>query len=117
MSLTQRNILNLKDESCLKNYQKRIENTIKCLKIKFISFYLLAFIFLIFFWFYLLCFCAVYKNTQIYLIEDIIISFGFSLLYPFGLNLIPGIFRIPALKDSNKNKEFIYDLSKIIQVI
>ena len=117
LSLTQRNILNLKNESWLKNYQKRIENTIKCLKIKFIWFYLLAFIFLIFFLFYLSCFCAVYKNTQIYLIEDTIISFALSLLYPFGLNLIPGIFRIPALKDSNKNKEFIYDLSKIIQVI
>ena len=117
LSLTQRNILNLKDELWLKNYQKRIENTIKCLKIKFISFYLLAFIFLIFFWFYLSCFCAVYKNTQIYLIEDTIISFGFSLLYPFGLNLIPGIFRIYALRANNKNKEFMYDLSKTIQII
>ena len=117
LSLTEKNILSLKNESWSKYYEKKIENVIKCLKIKFILFYLLAFIFLIFFWFYLSCFCAVYKNTQIYLIEDTLISFGLSLLYPFGLNLIPGFFRIPSLKASNKNKEAMYKLSLIIQLI
>jgi hypothetical protein len=117
LSLTEKNILSLKNEAWSKYYEKRIENVMKCLKIKFILFYLLAFIFLIFFWFYLSCFCAVYKNTQKYLIEDTLISFGLSLLYPFGLNLIPGFFRIPALKASNKNKECMYKLSLMIQLI
>ena len=32
-------------------------------------------------------------------------SFSISLIYPFGLNLLPGLFRIPALKPSQNNKE------------
>ena len=64
-----------------------------------------------FFWYYVACFCAVYKNTQKILIEDTLISFSISMLYPIGLNLIPGIFRIPALREPNKNKKCLYKLS------
>ena len=59
-------------------------------------------------------FCAIYINTQIHLIKDTLISFGLSLCYPFGIYLIPGIFRIPAL--SNK-KKCLYDFSRILQII
>ena len=38
-----------------------------------------------------------------------------SLLYLVGLYLIPGIFRIIALRDKNKNKEFLYNFSQYIQ--
>ncbi len=57
----------------------------------------------------------VYKNTQIYLIKDTLISFGTSMIYPFALYIIPGIFRIHSLK--GKNKEYIYNFSKIVQII
>ena len=56
-----------------------------------------------------------YINTQIFLIKDSLISFTLSMIYPLGLYLIPGIFRIPSLK-SNK-KEMMYKISKIIQLI
>ena len=117
LSLTQKNIIRLKNESLSKNFGNNIQKVIKCLKIKFILFFVLSFIFLIFFWFYLSCFCAVYKNTQIYVIKDTLISFGLSLLYPFGLNLIPGFFRIQALNAPKKDKELIYKIGKIIQLI
>ena len=116
-SLSEKIILNLKNEKNIQNYKNIIPKTINCLKIKFICFFILSFIFLILFWYYLSCFCAVYKNTQMYLIEDTLISFCLSLLYPFGLNLIPGIFRIPSLKSPNHNKECMYKLSRIIQII
>jgi hypothetical protein len=45
------------------------------------------------------------------------ISFGLSMIYPFGLNLLPGIFRIPALKAENKDKELLYKFSQIISYI
>ena len=83
--------------------------------IKLIIFFILIFLFLILFWFYLSCFCGIYKNTQIHLIKDTLISFGLSLLYPLILNLLPGIFRIPSL--NNQNKECIYKFSKVIQLI
>ena len=64
---------------------------------------------------YISCFCAIYKNTQIHLIKDTLISFGLSLLYPIGLCLLPGIFRIPSLRASKQDKECIYSLGRIIE--
>ena len=37
------------------------------------------------------------------------------MIYPFGINLLPGLFRIPSL--SNKNKKSLYIFSKIVQLI
>ena len=115
LSLSEKNILSIKQET--KDIDNKIVLVLKHLKIKIIIFFILNFLLLLLFWYYISCFCAIYKNTQIHLIKDTLISFGFYLLYPFGLNLFPGIFRIPALKSSNKNKECLYKLSKIIQLI
>ena len=94
---------------------KRTKNTIQNLKCKFAFFFIISFVLLIFFWYYLGCFCAIYKNTQLHLLKDSVISFGFSLLYPFGYYLIPGLFRIPALY--KKDRKCLYNLSKLIQAL
>ena len=115
LSLTEKEILSLKintNKQFLIKKAKKIKNNII---IRFIVFFLISYIFLILFWFYVACFCAVYRNTQVFLIDDTVISFGLSLLYPLGYYLIPGIFRISALR--NKNKECIYKLSLLIQYI
>ena len=70
-----------------------------------------------FFWYFISCFCGVYKNTQIILIKDTLISFGMTMIYPFGLNLIPGIFRISALRAKKQDKDCIYKLSEIISQV
>ena len=81
---------------------------------------LLAF-FLLIFWYYLSMFCAIYNNTQIHLIKDTLISFELSLLYPLGIYLLPGIFRISALSNRNKKnkknkaKKFLFNFSKFLQ--
>ena len=62
---------------------------LKCIKIKYIIFFILNFILLGLFWYYLTCFNAIFKNSQIYLIENTVISFGFSLFYPFVINIFP----------------------------
>ena len=72
---------------------------------------------MLFFAYFISCFCAVYKNTQIILIKNTLLSFTLSMIYPFGLNLLPGLFRIPALKASNKDKKCLYKISKIIAII
>ena len=97
----------------LNKNSKSIKNLIM---VKFVFFFIFSFIILVFFLFYLSCFCVVYKNTQIHLIKDTLISFGTSFITPFFINLIPGWFRIPALK-SKKNKEYLYNFSKVIQMI
>ena len=114
LSFSEKNIIILKKE---KNKKEKASEIIKCLIIKYIFFFIITFLFLLLFWYYLACFCAIYRNTQIHLIKDTMISFSFSLLYPIGINLIPGIFRIPSLNSSKKDKECIYKFSKIIQII
>ena len=90
---------------------------LKKLKIKFTFFFLLILLFVSFFWYFIAAFCAVYKNTQKILIENTLSSFGLSLLYPFGLNLLPGIFRIPSLKSYSKCSKCCYFISKILALI
>ena len=94
-----------------------LKQILKCVNLKFILFYIFDLLFLILFWYYLACFCAIYKNIQIHLIKDTLISFTLSLLYPFGINLLPGIFRIPSLNGNKKNGECLYKTSSIIQII
>ena len=72
---------------------------------------------MVFFWYFISCFCAVYKNTQMILIKDTLISFALSMLYPFGLNLIPGLFRIPALRAEKKDQKCLYKASQYIALI
>ena len=113
LSLTEKNILKLREEK--ENKKERFGKILKCLKIKFILLFILEFLFLICFWYYLGCFCAVYRNTQSHLLKDTLTSFGTSLIYPFGICLLPGALRIPALLE--KDKKCLYKISQIVQLI
>ena len=75
-----------------------VQKTKRCLIIKYIIFYALSFIFLIFFWFYLSSFCAIFQNTQIYVIKNTFISSGISFLFPFIYELLPCALKIYSLK-------------------
>ena len=109
LSLTEKNILELRYEK--KNINKKLIKVLKCISIKFGFFYLFTFILLVFFWFYLSCFCAVYINSQKYIITDALISFGLSLLYPFLFNIISCILRMLSL---NHKTKCIYNISQLI---
>ena len=60
-------------------------------------------------------FGAIYRNTQLHLLKDTLISFGLSFIYPFFIYLLPGLFRIPALSDKKKSSECLYKFSKCLQ--
>jgi hypothetical protein len=111
ISLSGKNILTIKEQSNLEFTLKRAKQVERCEKIKIILFYILSFLFLIFFWYLLSCFCAVYINTQKILIYDTLISFMTSMIYPFGYYLITAILRIFALNSEKKNKKCLYDFS------
>ena len=117
LSLSENNILSIAQTKDYKNAVKQSKITLRCLRIKFFLFFLLRIIILLFCWYYISCFCAVYMNTQIALISDTFISYSLSMIYPFGLNLLPGIFRIPALRAKNKDKLCLYKISNIIALI
>ena len=115
--LTDKDILIVKNQSTKEMaYNMKIQK-LKYMKIKFTFFFILNFILLGLFWYYLTCFNAIYKNTQIYLIENTFISFGFSLFYPFIINIIPTVIRINSLHSSSKNCSYCYKTSQIIQLI
>jgi len=117
LSLSEKNILEIKHETNYRKSQRKIITVLKCLKIKFFLFFIISFLFLDLFWFYLSCFCAVYSNTQIHLLKDAIFSFCLSLIYPLIINLLPGFFRIRALKKKKHDQQCLYKASKIIQLI
>ena len=117
LSLTQNDISDLKQTKLNKEFLIKSQNLISFIKKKFIVFFIISYILLIAFWYYLSCFCAVYKNTQIQLIKNTFISFILSFLYYFGIYLLPGVFRIIALKDKKKNKKCLYNLSIILQLL
>ena len=111
ISLSEKNILKLKTA-------KRIIKTnevIRLMKIKFAIFFIISFLLISFYLFYVSCFCGIYVNTQINLIKDNISSFILSQLYPFVISLMPGFFRLSALKDKKKNRKYLYLFSKLIQ--
>ena len=115
LSLTEKNVLQLREE---KDSPIEIMNNIsKCLKIKFYLLFILEFLLLIFFWYYISCFCAVYRNTQFHLLRDFLSSFGLSLIYPFVICVIPGTIRIPSLRDKSKGLGCAYKFSKVLQLL
>ena len=117
LSLSENNILSINKEKEYMLAVKKSKSILKCLIIKFFFYFLFSLLVLLFCWYFISCFCAVYSNTQIILISDSFLSFGLSMLYPFGLNLLPLFFRIPALRAKKKDKECLYKFSKIIALI
>ena len=112
LSLTHKNILEIKHENNKFNLEARVTVELRNIKIKLICFFVFSFLFLLFFWYYLSSFCAVYKNTKIYIIKNTLISYSIALMFPFIIYLLPGLFRISAFKSPGK---CLYKISKIIQ--
>ena len=117
LALTDSNILLLKKNTDKRNIITRKQETLKTIKIKFALFFIITLPLLVAFWFYLACFCAVYKNTQLHLIKDTVISFGTSMITPFGIYIFPGIFRLSALKKKKKDKYCMFKFSKLLQLL
>ena len=108
-------IISFKQSKIKNNIKRRVRKLINYLDIKFILYYIISFLFLLFFWYYISMFCVIYKNTQIHLLKDVLISFGLSLLFPFVIYLLPGFLRIPALSSKKKKRQYLYNFSKCIQ--
>ena len=117
LSLSENQLLSIKKEKNIHKAKKIAFKIRKILRIKIVLFYIIGFLFLLFFWYFISCFCAVYKNTQDILIKDTLLSFAISMIYPFGINLFPGMFRIPALRAKKKDKKYLYIFGKILSLI
>ena len=108
-------IINFKRNTSKADLMKKEEALKSKLKIKFILFFIISFIFLLLFWYYISIFCVIYKNTQMHLLKDTLLSLGLSLLIPFAIYLLPGFFRIPSLSNHKNKRECLYKFSKLLQ--
>ena len=115
LALSNDAILSFKQDNTKNIISKKLKNLMKILTIKFSSYFIISFLFLVFFWYYISLFDIIYINTQIHLIKDTLMSFVLSLLIPFVIYIFPGILRIPALSNRKNKRECLYNFSKFLQ--
>ena len=83
--------------------------------IKFIFFFVLSFILILLFWYYVGCFCAVYKNTQFHLIKDTLISYSIGSITPFVTNMLITLLRVYSLRIYTRGNQMLFSLSRVLQ--
>ena len=115
LALTENIIFEIKRENNMIFLKEKKIDIYRKIKIKFILFFVVSFFLLLLFMYYISCFCGVYINTQIHLIKDTIVSFIISLIYPFGILLLPGIFRLSSLRAKDKSQECLYKFSYLFE--
>ena len=115
LGLCENNILVIKNAK-LNDLENQKKKGLKIIYIKFVLFFVVTYVLLTIFWVYSISFCVVYKNTQIHLLKDVILSFLTSFVYPIIIYLLPGFFRIHSLKNKKGKKHLLYNFSKIIQM-
>ena len=60
-------------------------------------------------------FGVIYRNTQIHLLKDTLMSVEFSLIISFIVYLMPGLFRILSISNANKKRICLYNFTKFLQ--
>ena len=93
ISLTHNSIRALRKIKNVELAKKKSVCLLRCIKLRIFIYYILSFAFLIIFGFYVLCFCAIFENTQIILVRSTFTSWLISLLYPFIICFITSLFR------------------------
>ena len=115
--LSDSNIIEIKKHKHLKHAKKSISKIRKILIIKYIIFYIIGILFHLFFWLALSSFSTMYINTQVFVLENALLAFGISLIYPFIYNIIPCILRISSLRTKENNHKIMFNISKFLQAL
>ena len=77
------------------------------MKRKFFVYFFIEFIFLIFVFYYVTLFCAIYHHSQVTIYKNYIVGLCMSFIYSFFFILIIAIFRVVALKTRKKNLYYV----------
>ena len=115
--LTDSNIIEIKKQKDFMLAEEAVSTTRKKIILKYIIFYIIGISFHLFFWYFLSSFSNVYKNTQVFVLENALLAYIISLIYPFIFNIIPCILRICSLSGKAKNHYIIYNISKLFQFL
>jgi len=79
-------------------FKDKINKILKNLKIKLFFFFIINFILMLGFWYYVASFCAVYFNTQKYVVISTLQSILISMLVPFPFCILMTILRLISLR-------------------
>ena len=115
--LSERNLLQIRKQTTVSMAHEIASKEKRNIVIKYTMFFILGLIFLGFFWILLSSFGAVYQNSQLIVFENTLVCLAMSLIYPFFINIIPCIFRIPSLRSNSKDQQCIYNFSKFLQLL
>ena len=99
LTMTDRHIYEIKSLHKKGIKDIKIFNILKCIRNKLLIFFVTALVILIFYWYLISAFCAVYPNTQKIYIIDCLLSFIFFSLFPFILYFFTTLFRVVSLRD------------------
>ena len=113
LALSSDAIIDLKQSKSKINILNRAKIVVYKLYVRVILYFIVCFLFSLFFWYYISMFCVIYRNTQIHLLKDTLLSFGISLIFPFFIYLVPGFLRIYSLSDNKNKREYLYNFSKL----
>ena len=119
LSLSEKDVLRIKNMKIKKkkNIKEKVSAVLSKLSLKFGFFFPFSFTIVLIFGFYVVCFCGVYKNTQINLITDTGFSFCLTLITPFIVCLLPAILRIVSLKANDKKGKIMYKIANYLEII
>ena len=103
--------IKLKEIEIYEKAQKESFSMHRSLLTRYIVFIIIGIILLLFFWYYITCFCGIFHFTQNHLFLNAFLSFLLSMIYPFIYCLLPAMFRYLAFK---KNQKCYYNFSQYI---
>jgi hypothetical protein len=114
---TESNIISIREDYEY-NINEKVRQVLAIIRVKCCLFFVLMILTLSFLWIYLSCFFSIFRNTQIFVLKNTLISFGISSVIPIILGIFPCIMRCFALINREKQDRVgIYHLSKILQII
>ena len=117
LTMTDTHIYEIKAMKKEKETNVNIVKIIKVIRKKLIIFFVFTSVLFIFYWYCIAAFCAVYHNTQGYLILNSFLSFLIHLIDPFIIYALITILRILALKYSDKKGIiWMYKISKFFPI-
>ena len=65
LSLSERNIIEIKEQNDIIKARDKSKEVGSCIKLKFALFFILSILFMLFFWYFISCFCrGIYKYTK-----------------------------------------------------
>ena len=114
ISLTHNSIRALRKIKNVELAKKKSVCLLRCIKLRIFIYYILSFAFLIIFGFYVLCFCAIFENTQLILVRSTFTSWLISLLYPFIICFITSLFRSLSFTCESK---CLYIVKQLLQML